>query len=151
MHGVVYALTDYHSLGMVAAVPAQLRWPAGVHGCHEGPCLMEEHETLKVPHGREGRAAYETPAQKSSPPAQDWTERVWARAHPRSPPPRLFTVGRLDVATTGLIFVTNDGADSPVVFLLRQCFSMPARARFGPLSLFGPYCSVEPRHAHFPY
>jgi 16S rRNA U516 pseudouridylate synthase RsuA-like enzyme len=24
-------------------------------------------------------------------------------------PPRLFTVGRLDVASTGLIFVTNDG------------------------------------------
>jgi hypothetical protein len=25
-------------------------------------------------------------------------------------PPRLFTVGRLDVATSGLIFLTNDGA-----------------------------------------
>ncbi len=25
------------------------------------------------------------------------------------PPPRLFTVGRLDVASIGLIFVTNDG------------------------------------------
>lgn len=24
-------------------------------------------------------------------------------------PPRLFTVGRLDVATSGLVFVTNDG------------------------------------------
>ncbi|KAK9846553.1 hypothetical protein WJX81_006483 [Elliptochloris bilobata] len=39
----------------------------------------------------------------------DWTERVWSRANPRLPPPRLFTVGRLDVASTGLLFVTNDG------------------------------------------
>lgn len=29
--------------------------------------------------------------------------------HPGIPTPRLFTVGRLDVATTGLIIVTNDG------------------------------------------
>jgi 16S rRNA U516 pseudouridylate synthase RsuA-like enzyme len=28
---------------------------------------------------------------------------------PGTPKPRLFTVGRLDVATTGLIVVTNDG------------------------------------------
>lgn len=31
------------------------------------------------------------------------------KRHPGSPKPRLFTVGRLDVATSGLIIVTNDG------------------------------------------
>ena len=35
----------------------------------------------------------------------------WRREHPDGAlPPRLFTVGRLDVASVGLIFVTNDGA-----------------------------------------
>lgn len=33
----------------------------------------------------------------------------WDKRHPGLPKPRLFTVGRLDVATTGLIIVTNDG------------------------------------------
>ncbi|MED6151964.1 putative ribosomal large subunit pseudouridine synthase svr1, chloroplastic [Stylosanthes scabra] len=33
----------------------------------------------------------------------------WDKNHPGVPTPRLFTVGRLDVATTGLIIVTNDG------------------------------------------
>ncbi|KAJ0967304.1 hypothetical protein J5N97_024221 [Dioscorea zingiberensis] len=33
----------------------------------------------------------------------------WNKTNPGLPKPRLFTVGRLDVATTGLIIVTNDG------------------------------------------
>ncbi|KAL2525882.1 pseudouridine synthase family protein [Abeliophyllum distichum] len=33
----------------------------------------------------------------------------WNKQNPGLPKPRLFTVGRLDVATTGLIIVTNDG------------------------------------------
>ncbi|XP_022133495.1 putative ribosomal large subunit pseudouridine synthase SVR1, chloroplastic [Momordica charantia] len=33
----------------------------------------------------------------------------WDKTYPGQPKPRLFTVGRLDVATTGLIIVTNDG------------------------------------------
>ncbi|KAH9703946.1 putative ribosomal large subunit pseudouridine synthase SVR1 [Citrus sinensis] len=33
----------------------------------------------------------------------------WDKRNPGLPRPRLFTVGRLDVATTGLIIVTNDG------------------------------------------
>lgn len=39
----------------------------------------------------------------------EW-QRSWKEKHPGSgATPRLFTVGRLDVATVGLIFVTNDG------------------------------------------
>ncbi|KAL5710013.1 putative ribosomal large subunit pseudouridine synthase svr1 [Ranunculus cassubicifolius] len=33
----------------------------------------------------------------------------WNKINPGFPRPRLFTVGRLDVATTGLIIITNDG------------------------------------------
>ncbi|KAK9798576.1 hypothetical protein WJX73_000978 [Symbiochloris irregularis] len=42
---------------------------------------------------------------------QDWVDKEWKRDHlsGRAIPPRLFTVGRLDSQTTGLIFVTNDG------------------------------------------
>lgn len=41
---------------------------------------------------------------------QEWMDSWKARnQHPNAVPPRLFTVGRLDVASTGLIFVTNDG------------------------------------------
>ncbi|MQL79342.1 hypothetical protein Taro_011793 [Colocasia esculenta] len=35
--------------------------------------------------------------------------KTWTKANPGLLKPRLFTVGRLDVATTGLIIVTNDG------------------------------------------
>ncbi|KAG9441890.1 hypothetical protein H6P81_017744 [Aristolochia fimbriata] len=35
--------------------------------------------------------------------------KTWNKTNPGVPKPRLFTVGRLDVATTGLIIVTNDG------------------------------------------
>lgn len=35
--------------------------------------------------------------------------RSWKKRNPGIPEPRLFTVGRLDVGTTGLIIVTNDG------------------------------------------
>ncbi|KAK9819972.1 hypothetical protein WJX72_004674 [[Myrmecia] bisecta] len=47
----------------------------------------------------------------------DWIKRVWRREHmhPNAIPPRLFTVGRLDVQSTGLILVTNDGAWSQQV------------------------------------
>ena len=40
-----------------------------------------------------------------------WMDDEWKtrHPHPNAQPPRLFTVGRLDVQTTGLIFVTNDG------------------------------------------
>ncbi|XP_047337117.1 putative ribosomal large subunit pseudouridine synthase SVR1, chloroplastic [Impatiens glandulifera] len=35
--------------------------------------------------------------------------KTWDKRNPGQPKPRLFTVGRLDVATSGLIIVTNDG------------------------------------------
>ena len=39
-----------------------------------------------------------------------WVKRHQPKDSPKqSLPPRLFTVGRLDVQSTGLIFVTNDG------------------------------------------
>ncbi|KAF3778714.1 putative RNA pseudouridine synthase, partial [Nymphaea thermarum] len=38
----------------------------------------------------------------------------WAKTNPGTPKPRLFTVGRLDVATTGLLIVTNDAIEGNV-------------------------------------
>lgn len=35
--------------------------------------------------------------------------KTWSKRNPGVPQPRLFTIGRLDVATSGLIVVTNDG------------------------------------------
>ncbi|VAH87651.1 unnamed protein product [Triticum turgidum subsp. durum] len=49
----------------------------------------------------------------------------WNKLQPGVPKPRLFTVGRLDVATTGLIIVTNDGN---FVILARQYLGISSLA-----------------------
>lgn len=44
---------------------------------------------------------------------EPWMAR-FRKEHPRGTlPPRLFSVGRLDVASVGLLFVTNDGGLRP--------------------------------------
>ena len=54
---------------------------------------------------------------------QPWLQREWKvkHQHPNAVPPRLFTVGRLDVQTTGLIFVTNDGKPNNPASALNRC------------------------------
>lgn len=53
---------------------------------------------------------------------QPWLEE-WGRRHPRGTrPPRLFTVGRLDVQSVGLLFVTNDGAATYATPPFAACF-----------------------------
>ena len=49
---------------------------------------------------------------------QEWQASWKARhQHPSAVAPRLFTVGRLDVASTGLMFVTNDGREKGLLEL----------------------------------
>uniref|UniRef100_A0A2P2KC49 Uncharacterized protein LOC8270333 isoform X3 n=1 Tax=Rhizophora mucronata TaxID=61149 RepID=A0A2P2KC49_RHIMU len=53
---------------------------------------------------------------KSVMPLFDDYLKSWHKRNPGLPKPRLFTVGRLDVATTGLIIATNDGMHEALPF-----------------------------------
>ncbi|WIA40579.1 hypothetical protein OEZ86_013920 [Tetradesmus obliquus] len=52
--------------------------------------------------------SHNAPGKRAADLLQPWLD-SWQRQHKGQLPPRLFTVGRLDVATSGLIFLTNDG------------------------------------------
>ena len=47
------------------------------------------------------------------------------KTYPGQPKPRLFTVGRLDVATTGLIIVTNDGMLCKKLLMAASLLGLP--------------------------
>eukprot|EP00882_Tetradesmus_deserticola_P009011 GHRQ01009506.1.p1 GENE.GHRQ01009506.1~~GHRQ01009506.1.p1 ORF type:complete len:197 (+),score=35.10 GHRQ01009506.1:192-782(+) len=52
--------------------------------------------------------SHNAPGKRAADLLQPWLD-SWRQQHKGQLPPRLFTVGRLDVATSGLIFLTNDG------------------------------------------
>ena len=57
--------------------------------------------------------------------------KVWGERNASMPKPRLFTVGRLDVATTGLLIITNDGdlaqkVGHPSSGLTKECVAEPS-------------------------
>lgn len=53
-----------------------------------------------------------------------WRAFFQDKRNPGQPKPRLFTVGRLDVSTSGLIIVTNDGIDIAVFYTIHGYINM---------------------------